>query len=109
MSNAPGRAGVLLVNSGTPASASVRDVRRFLAAFLSDPRVVELPRAAWLPILHGFVLRTRPAASAKKYLKIWTPEGSPLLVFSQALRRGLIDALNASGDTPLIELGMLYS
>ena len=66
--------GVLLVNSGTPASTQVRDVRRFLSAFLADPRVVELPRALWLPILHGFVLRTRPKASAKKYRKIWMPE-----------------------------------
>jgi ferrochelatase len=59
--------------------------------------------------LHGFVLRTRPAVSAKKYLKIWTAEGSPLLVISQALRAALIDKLNAGGDAPLIELGMLYS
>jgi ferrochelatase len=55
-------------------------VRSYLAEFLSDPRVVRLPRALWLPILHGVVLRTRPAKSAEKYAAIWTPEGSPLAV-----------------------------
>jgi ferrochelatase len=55
-------------------------VRRYLAEFLSDPRVVQLPRFIWLPILHGIVLRTRPAKSAKKYASIWMPEGSPLAV-----------------------------
>lgn len=58
-------------------------MRRYLAEFLSDPRVVELPRLVWLPILHGIVLRTRPAKSAKKYAAIWTPEGSPLAVHTQ--------------------------
>ena len=55
-------------------------MRRYLAEFLSDPRVVELPRWLWLPILHGIVLQTRPAKSAKKYASVWTPEGSPLAV-----------------------------
>ena len=55
-------------------------MRRYLAEFLSDPRVVELPRLVWLPILHGIVLRTRPAKSAQKYRLVWTPEGSPLAV-----------------------------
>jgi ferrochelatase len=55
-------------------------VRAYLAEFLSDPRVVELPRWLWLPILHGLVLRRRPAQSAAKYAKVWTPEGSPLAV-----------------------------
>ena len=58
-------------------------MRRYLAEFLSDARVVELPRWLWLPILHGFVLRTRPAKSAKKYASIWTPEGSPLAVHTR--------------------------
>jgi ferrochelatase len=55
-------------------------VRAYLREFLSDPRVVELPRWIWLPILHGIVLRTRPAKSAEKYRQVWTPEGSPLAV-----------------------------
>jgi ferrochelatase len=70
--------GVLLVNLGTPAAPTPEAVRRYLAEFLSDPRVVELPRLIWLPILHGIVLRTRPAKSAEKYRLVWTDEGSPL-------------------------------
>ena len=80
------KSGVLLVNSGTPASLATRDVRAFLAGLLGDPRVVELPRWLWLPILHGIILRVRPRASAKKYAAIWTPQGSPLAVQSEALR-----------------------
>jgi len=72
--------GVLLVNLGTPAAPTAQAVRSYLAEFLSDPRVVELPRFVWLPILHGIVLRTRPRRSAEKYAKIWTAEGSPLAV-----------------------------
>ncbi len=72
--------GVLLVNLGTPAAPTPRAVRRYLAEFLSDPRVVELPRWLWLPLLHGVILNLRPARSAKKYASIWTPEGSPLAV-----------------------------
>ena len=72
--------GVLLVNLGTPAAPTAQAVRSYLAEFLSDPRVVELPRIVWLPILHGIVLRRRPKRSAAKYALIWTPEGSPLAV-----------------------------
>jgi len=67
-------------------------VRSYLAEFLSDPRVVQLPRWLWLPILHGIILRTRPAQSARRYASIWTPEGSPLAVHTrrQALLLGKI-------------------
>jgi ferrochelatase len=99
--------GVLLVNSGTPASLSTRDVRAFLAGLLGDRRVVELPQWLWLPILHGIILRVRPRASAKKYAAIWTPQGSPLAVYSEGLRAGLADALRAAG-TP-VALAMLYT
>ena len=99
--------GVLLVNSGTPASLATRDVRAFLAGLLGDPRVVELPRMLWWPILHGIILRVRPRASAKKYAAIWTREGSPLAVQSEALRRGLETSLSVSG-TP-VALAMLYT
>ena len=75
--------GVLLVNLGTPSAPTPDAVRRYLAEFLSDPRVVELRRFIWLPILHGIVLRTRPAKSAKKYASVWTPEGSPLAVHTR--------------------------
>lgn len=72
--------GVLLVNLGTPAAPTPQAVRRYLAEFLSDPRVVELPRWLWLPLLYGVILNVRPARSAKKYASVWTLEGSPLAV-----------------------------
>ena len=65
------RIGVLLVNLGTPDEATPAAVRRYLAQFLADPRVVEIPRVLWLPILHGVILRVRPARSARKYASIW--------------------------------------
>jgi ferrochelatase len=99
--------GVLLVNSGTPASLATRDVRAFLAGLLGDPRVVELPRLLWWPILHGIILRIRPRTSAKKYAAIWTPEGSPLAILSEALRCGLEESLRPH-DMP-VALAMLYT
>jgi ferrochelatase len=76
----PTRAGVLLVNLGTPDEPTAGAVRRYLREFLWDPRVVEIPRVAWWLILHGIILVVRPARSAAKYAAIWTPEGSPLRV-----------------------------
>jgi len=99
------KCGVLLVNSGTPATLATRDVRAFLAGLLGDPRVVELPRLLWWPILHGIILVLRPRASAKKYAAIWTPRGSPLALESEALRSGLAAALP---DIP-VALAMLYT
>jgi ferrochelatase len=101
------KTGVLLVNSGTPASLETRDVRAFLAGLLGDPRVVELPRVLWWPILHGIILRVRPRASAKKYAAIWTREGSPLAIESEALRRALEESLSGWG-IPVV-LAMLYT
>jgi ferrochelatase len=101
------KTGVLLVNSGTPASLETRDVRAFLAGLLGDPRVVELPRLLWWPILHGIILRVRPKSSAKKYAAIWTPAGSPLAVESEALRAGL-EADLAPQRMP-VALAMLYT
>ncbi|MEO5699242.1 MAG: ferrochelatase [Casimicrobiaceae bacterium] len=111
----PARVGVLLVNLGTPDDATPAAVRRYLAQFLADPRVVELPRAAWLPILHGVILRVRPAKSARKYASIWTNGGSPLLVHSvrqRTLLRGLLGerlkGMGLPGDLAVVELGMTY-
>ena len=95
------------MNSGTPASLATRDVRAFLAGLLGDPRVVEIPRLLWWPILHGIILRVRPRASARKYAAIWTPEGSPLAVQSEGLRRGLEQALRPDGMP--VALAMLYT
>ncbi|MFZ3127636.1 MAG: ferrochelatase [Rhodoferax sp.] len=77
------RTAVLLCNLGTPDAPTPSAVRRYLAEFLSDRRVVEIPRLLWLVILHGIILRVRPAKSAAKYASIWTPEGSPLKVWTE--------------------------
>ena len=77
------RTAVLLCNLGTPDEPTPKAVRRYLAEFLSDQRVVEIPRLLWLLILHGIILRFRPAKSADKYASIWTPEGSPLKIWTE--------------------------
>ncbi len=78
----PARSAVLLCNLGTPEAATAPALRRYLAEFLADPRVVEIPRPLWWLILHGIILRTRPAKSAAKYASIWTAQGSPLKVWT---------------------------
>jgi len=80
MVDQPPTTAILLCNLGTPEAPTTPALRRYLAEFLSDRRVVEIPRALWGPILHGIILRTRPAKSAAKYRTIWTKEGSPLLL-----------------------------
>jgi len=84
---------VLLVNLGTPTAPTPAAVRRFLAEFLADPRVVELPRWLWLPILNGAVIPLRSARVARAYASIWQDQGSPLQVYSQALAALLQQAL----------------
>lgn len=76
------RVGVLLVNLGTPTAPTAAAVRPYLAEFLSDHRVVEIPALVWKPILHGIILRTRPKKSAAKYASVWMKEGSPLAVYT---------------------------
>jgi len=88
----PTRTAVMLCNLGTPEAPTPQAVRRYLAEFLSDRRVVEIPRLLWLLILHGAILRVRPARSAKKYASIWTAEGSPLKVWTEKQARLLGDA-----------------
>jgi ferrochelatase len=89
------KVGVLLINLGTPDAPEERAVRRYLAEFLSDRRVIEIPPIAWKPILYGFILRTRPRKSAEAYNQIWTNEGSPLRALAhrqaEALRSRLPD------------------
>ncbi|MFO1406150.1 MAG: ferrochelatase [Steroidobacteraceae bacterium] len=105
----PARVGVLLVNLGTPDGPDPASVRRYLAEFLWDPRVIEAPRAFWWLVLHGVILRTRPKRSAHAYGKIWTPEGSPLLVESRRLAERLAGSLAGRyGDAVRVELAMTY-
>ncbi|MBX3701867.1 MAG: ferrochelatase [Dokdonella sp.] len=95
-------AAVLLVNLGTPAAPTKRAVRRYLAQFLADPRIVELSRWAWWPILHGVILRLRPARSVELYRHIWTEQGSPLAVGMAALTTRLEAALRAQRSGPIL-------
>jgi len=108
-SNARNRTGVLLVNLGTPDAPTPAAVRRFLARFLADTRVVELPRLLWLPILHGIVLNVRPRKSAHGYAQIWTRQGSPLMVESSALTDALRLQLRHTYSDAVVALGMTYS
>ncbi len=101
--------GVLLTNLGTPDAPTTKAVRRYLAEFLSDPRVVEVPRLIWWMILHGVILRTRPARSAAAYREVWTDRGSPLLAISRDQESALQAALEQSSDQPIkVELAMRY-
>ena len=99
------RIGVLLVNLGTPDAPEPAAVRRYLAQFLSDPRVIEIPRIAWQPILHGIILRTRPARSAHAYKQIWTEEGSPLAANTRRQAERLQARLE---DEILVDWAMRY-
>jgi ferrochelatase len=95
---------LLLVNLGSPDEPTPAAVRRYLAEFLWDPRVVELPRLPWWLMLHGIILRTRPAKSAAKYAQIWLQEGSPLKVHTERqakLLRGLLGAQGYIGPKNL--------
>lgn len=102
------RTGILLINLGTPAAPTTAAVRRYLREFLSDPRVVELPRWLWLPLLNGVILNVRPRRSARAYAEIWRDDGSPLLRLSEGLRDALRATLGADDADIVCELGMRY-
>jgi len=100
-----GRIGVLLINLGPPDAAEPGAVRRYLAEFLSDPRVIEIPKAAWLPVLHGIILRTRPRKSAEAYSQVWTSKGSPLAAITERQAEALQERL---GEQAVVAVGMRY-
>src|SRR5271169_2685710 len=105
----PDRIGVLIVNLGTPDSPSYFAVQRYLREFLSDRRVINTSRLIWLPLLYGVILPLRPIRTARKYRKIWLPEGSPLAVYSRRLTAKIGIALQAElGDRVRVELAMTY-
>ena len=97
--------GILLAQLGTPDAPTPEAVRRYLREFLADPRVIDLPRWLWLPILYGPILALRPRRSAALYQRIWTPEGSPLLVHTR--RQGELLQQRLGAGMP-VEIGMRY-
>lgn len=100
-----GRIGVLMINLGTPDAPEASAVRRYLAQFLSDPRVIEIPQWLWRPVLHGIVLRVRPRKSAEAYQQVWTNHGSPLA----AITRRQTDALKKRlGNEVIVDFAMRY-
>ncbi len=84
-------------------------MRRYLAEFLGDPRVVEIPRPVWMLILHGIILRVRPQKSAAKYATVWADAGSPLMVHTQAQTRALEQRLRQAGHDLIVTWAMRYA
>ena len=107
-SGQPARTAVVLCNLGTPDAPTAAAVRSYLAEFLADHRVVEIPKALWRPILHGIILRTRPKKSAAKYASIWTPEGSPLKVWTDKQATLLRGFLGQRGQSVTVRYAMRY-
>ena len=99
------RIGVLLINLGTPDAPEPGAVRRYLAEFLSDKRVVEIPWFVWKPILHGIILRTRPSKSAHAYRQVWTEEGSPLAAITRKQAEALQERIGAD---IIVDFAMRY-
>ncbi|WP_372965119.1 ferrochelatase [Marinobacter sp.] len=103
------RLGVLVTNLGTPDAPTPSALRRYLAEFLWDPRVVEVPRPIWWLVLHGIILRIRPKRSAKAYAGVWQPEGSPLLVHTARQAEGIRERLQARyGSNVVVGFAMRY-
>lgn len=103
------KTGVLLTNLGSPAAPTSGALRTYLREFLSDPRVVEIPRFIWLIILHGIILRVRPKKSAELYKSVWTEQGAPLLVISRAQKDKVAEQLKEKyGEDVVVDLAMRY-
>ena len=105
----PSRIGLLLINLGTPDEPTPAAVRAYLREFLADPRVIEIPRILWLPVLHLFVLNARPKVSARRYAQVWMNEGAPLLVHTERQAILLRGFLGERVKLPLVvEFAMRY-
>ncbi|OOF70717.1 ferrochelatase [Rodentibacter caecimuris] len=100
--------GVILANLGTPAAPTPEAIKQYLWQFLTDPRVVDLPKLKWYPILKSIILPLRSKRIAKNYQSIWTEQGSPLLTISQQQRQALQDYLERQGITVQVEIAMTY-
>ena len=103
-----GKTAVLLINLGTPEAPTTSAVRRYLKEFLSDPRVVEIPRPIWWLILNGIILNIRPKRSAEKYAAIWTPDGSPLKAHTEKQAKLLRGFLGQAGHQVDVDYAMRY-
>ena len=103
-----GKVGVLLLNLGTPDEPTASAVRRYLAEFLADTRVVEIPKLVWMLILHGIILRIRPAKSAALYQKVWSAAGSPLMDISLRQTAKLAEKLKTDNHDVSVHLAMRY-
>lgn len=104
----PEKTAVLLINLGTPEAPTAEALRTYLKEFLSDPRVVEIPRPIWWLILNGFILNTRPKKSAAKYARIWMPEGSPLKVHTERQATLLQGYLGEKASGIVVDYAMRY-
>tara|TARA_Y100000034_G_scaffold118780_1_gene159795 strand:+ start:909 stop:1925 length:1017 start_codon:yes stop_codon:yes gene_type:complete len=102
------KTGILVTNLGSPDAPTPKALRVYLAEFLSDPRIVEIPRLIWLMIVHGIILRVRPKKSAKAYASIWTENGSPLIHISQQQADKIAEKLKANNHNVEVELAMRY-
>ena len=105
---APRKVGIIIANTGTPEAPTRKAVKKYLSQFLMDPRICPMPRPVWWTLLHTTILRKRSRASAEKYQKIWTEEGSPLVAITASLERGLNDYYAEQGLPVVVRAGMSY-
>lgn len=106
--NQPQQIGILLANLGTPDEPTPSAVKRYLKQFLSDPRVIDLPKFKWQAILNCIILPRRSPKVAKLYQSVWSEEGSPLLAISRQQQRAVQRYFDAKGKNVVVELGMSY-
>ena len=104
----PDNTGILLTNLGTPDEPTAKAVKTYLREFLSDPRVIEIPKFLWQIILRGVILQIRPRRSAKTYSTVWTKEGSPLLVIAKKQLDLVRKEIKVAYPNSVVELAMRY-